>query len=92
MNKIRITSEALEGTEISWFAPICNGDFEYLGQFDDHLKSDWKNTSTIVQTADQLGYRNVLCPSSYQVGQDTLTFAAALAPVSYTHLTLPTKA
>lgn len=82
MNKIRITSEALEGTEISWFAPICNGDFEYLGQFDDHLKSDWKNTSTIVQTADQLGYRNVLCPSSYQVGQDTLTFAAALAPLT----------
>ncbi|MDT0607680.1 LLM class flavin-dependent oxidoreductase [Croceitalea rosinachiae] len=80
MSKIKITSEDLEGTEISWFAPICNGDFEYMGQFDDHLKSNWKNTSAIVKTADKLGYRNMLCPSSYQVGQDTMTFASAIAP------------
>ena len=31
MSKIKITSEKIEGTEISWFAPICNGDFEYMG-------------------------------------------------------------
>jgi len=55
MTKIKITSQNLDGAEISWFAPICNGDFEYMGQFDDHLKSDWKNTSTIVKTADDLG-------------------------------------
>ena len=30
--------------------------------------------------ADELGYKNILCPSSYQVGQDTLTFASAVAP------------
>ena len=36
----------------------------------------------IQKTADRLGFRNVLCPSSYQVGQDTLTFASALAPVT----------
>ena len=82
MTKIKITSQNLDGAEISWFAPICNGDFEYMGQFDDHLKSNWKNTSTIVKTADELGYRNVLCPSSYQVGQDTLTFVSGMAPLT----------
>jgi alkanesulfonate monooxygenase len=82
MTKIKITSQNLDGAEISWFAPICNGDFEYMGQFDDHLKSNWKNTSTIVKTADELGYRNMLCPSSYQVGQDTLTFVSGMAPLT----------
>lgn len=82
MSKIKITSEKLEGTEISWFAPICNGDFEYMGQFDDHLKSNWENTSSVVKTADTLGYRNILCPSSYQVGQDTLSFVSAIAPLT----------
>ena len=73
-------SSAIEGAEISWFAPICNGDFQYMGQFDDHLKSTWDNCSRIAKTADDLGFRNLLCPSSYQVGQDTLSFVAALAP------------
>ena len=79
MNKIPITSRNLEGAEISWFAPLCNGDFEFMGEFDDNLKSNWANTSNIVKTADKLGYRNVLCPSSYQVGQDTLSFVSAMA-------------
>ncbi|MEM8927933.1 MAG: LLM class flavin-dependent oxidoreductase [Bacteroidota bacterium] len=82
MIKIPITSKDLDGAEISWFAPLCNGDFEYMGQFDDHLKSNWTNTSKIVKTADELGYRNVLCPSSYQVGQDTLSFVSAMAPLT----------
>lgn len=82
MSKIPITSKDLNGAEISWFAPLCNGDFEYMGQFDDHLKSNWSNTSGIVKTADQLGFRNVLCPSSYQVGQDTLSFVSGMAPLT----------
>lgn len=79
MSKIAITSHDLDGAEVSWFAPLCNGDFEFMGQFDDHLKSNLANTSNIVKTADKLGYRNVLCPSSYQVGQDTLSFVSAVA-------------
>ncbi|NQZ43668.1 MAG: LLM class flavin-dependent oxidoreductase [Flavobacteriaceae bacterium] len=82
MNKIPISSPQLDGAEISWFAPLCNGDFEYMGQFDDHLKSSWANTSEIVKTADGLGYRNVLCPSSYQVGQDTMSFVSGMAPLT----------
>ncbi|MGB3466278.1 MAG: LLM class flavin-dependent oxidoreductase [Cyclobacteriaceae bacterium] len=79
---IQIRSEQIEGAEISWFAPICNGDFAYMGDMDDRYKSNWRNASEILLTADRLGYRNILCPSSYQVGQDTLTFASAVAPMT----------
>ncbi len=78
---IVVKSRALDGAEISWFAPICNGDTNHLGVMPDAYKSSWGNTSEIIKEADRLGYRNVLCPSSYQVGQDTWTFAAALAPL-----------
>ncbi len=77
---IKIRSKDATGAEVSWFAPICNGDDEFLGKHDTNYKSSWKNTSNILLTADKLGYRNILCPSSYQVGQDTLTFASAVAP------------
>ena len=76
----RVKSESLTGAEISWFAPICNGDDEFLGAHDPKYRSSWENASQIAKTADALGYRNMLCPSSYQVGQDTLPFVAALAP------------
>lgn len=65
--------------EVSWFAPLCNGDDKFIGLHDPIYKSDWKNTSNIVKRADKLGYNNILCPSSYQVGQDTMTFASAIA-------------
>lgn len=79
---IDIRSPHLEGAEVSWFAPLCNGDDEFLGHHDMRYKSDWSNTSNVLLTADRLGYRNILCPSSYQVGQDTLTFASAIAPLT----------
>ncbi len=79
---INIRSKDLDGAEISWFAPICNGDFEYLGVPDNRLKSRWDHISNILLTADRLGYRNILCPSSYQVGQDTLAFVSAVAPMT----------
>ncbi|MEL6561715.1 MAG: LLM class flavin-dependent oxidoreductase [Bacteroidota bacterium] len=77
---IKVRSQHIDGAEISWFAPICNGDYEFLGEMDDRFKSNWDNASEILLTADKNGYRNILCPSSYQVGQDTLTFASAVAP------------
>ena len=53
-----------------------------MGNRNPDYKSSWENTSKIVKTADALGYRNVLCPSSYQVGQDTLAFVAGMAPLT----------
>ncbi|MEO1652628.1 MAG: LLM class flavin-dependent oxidoreductase [Bacteroidota bacterium] len=81
-NKIDIRSPHLEGAEVAWFAPICNGDFEFLGVPNNLFKSTFANASEILLTADRLGYRNILCPSSYQVGQDTLAFASAVAPMT----------
>ena len=72
----------IDGAEISWFAPLCDGDDDFLGNRNPNFKSSWENTSKIVSTADALGYRNVLCPSSYQVGQDTLAFVAGMAPLT----------
>ena len=69
----------IDGAEISWFAPICDGDDQFLGVRDEKFKSNWENTSQIIKTADTLGYSNVLCPSSYQVGQDPLTYISAMA-------------
>ncbi len=79
---IPIRSEKLDGAEISWFAPLCNGDDRFLGAHDDHYKSSWTNCSNIVRKAEKLGFQNVLCPSSFQVGQDTLSFVAGLAPLT----------
>ncbi len=82
MSIVPIHSEHLKTAEVSWFAPICSDDFRHLGVPEGDLRSSWENTSKIVQTADSLGFRNVLCPSSYQVGQDTWTFASAMAPLT----------
>lgn len=81
-NNIRVRSRHLDAAEVSWFAPICNGDTDFLGEMPNQYKSSWENASKILLTADKLGYRNILCPSSYQVGQDTLTFASAVAPLT----------
>jgi alkanesulfonate monooxygenase len=79
---IEIRSREAQGAEVSWFAPICDGDDRYLGERNMRYKSNWENTSNILLTADKLGYRNILCPSSYQVGQDTLPFVSAVSPLT----------
>ena len=53
----------IDGAEISWFAPLCDGDDDFLGNRNPLYKSSWENTCKIVQTADKLGYKNILCPS-----------------------------
>lgn len=63
--------------EVAWFCDLCNGDYEFLGVPDGNLRSSFEHCSDIIRTADELGYQNILLPSSYQTGQDTLTFAAA---------------
>jgi len=77
-----IRSHSIPGAEVSWFAPICNGDDQYLGFHDDSYRSSWENASNILLHADKAGYKNILCPSSYQVGQDTWTFASVVAPLT----------
>lgn len=82
MSIVPVKSADMDAAEIAWFAPICSDDYRYLGVPDGALRSSFDNASQIVKTADRLGYRNVLCPSSYQVGQDTWSFVSAMAPLT----------
>lgn len=80
MSIVPIRGADLEGAEFAWFAPLCSDDFRFLGVPDGDLRSNYANTQRIARRADELGFRNMLCPSSYQVGQDTLSFVAAVGP------------
>ncbi|NVK31285.1 MAG: LLM class flavin-dependent oxidoreductase [Gammaproteobacteria bacterium] len=82
MSIVPITSEALNAAEVSWFSALCSDDYQFLGVPDGNLRSSWAHCSSIVQKAEQGGFRNILCPSSYQVGQDTLSFVAGCAPIT----------
>lgn len=82
MSVVPIKSASLNAAEISWFAPLCSDDYQFLGVPEGELRSNWENTSSIIKKADELGFRNILCPSSYQVGQDTLSFVAAASQVT----------
>ena len=79
---VPVTSPDLGGVEAAWFAPLCSGDYRQLGVPDGDLKSTWANTSAVVAEAERQGFRNILCPSSYQVGQDVLSFVAGNAPLT----------
>ncbi|MCJ8323018.1 MAG: LLM class flavin-dependent oxidoreductase [Rhizobiales bacterium] len=82
MSIVPVKSADTNAVEVAWFAPLCSDDYRHLGVPEGDLRSSWESTSKIVQTADKLGFRNILCPSSYQVGQDTLTFVAGNAPLT----------
>lgn len=82
MTIVPITSKELDAVEVSWFSALCSDDFQYLGVPDGTLRSSWSHCSDIVKKAEAQGFRNILCPSSYQVGQDTLSFVAGCAPIT----------
>ena len=64
MSVVPIYSEDMQAAEVSWFAPLCSDDFRLLGVPEGDLRSSWENTRDIALTADRLGFRNILCPSS----------------------------
>lgn len=82
MSVVPVRSEGLDASEVSWFSALCSDDYRWLGVPEGELRSSWEHCSKIVTTAEELGFRNILCPSSYQVGQDTLSFAAGCAPIT----------
>ena len=82
MTIVPITSTELDAVEVSWFSALCSDDFQYLGVPDGTLRSSWAHCSNIVKKAEAQGFRNILCPSSYQVGQDTLSFVAGCALIT----------
>ena len=82
MTVVPVTSADLDATEVSWFSALCSDDYEFLGVPNGALRSSWDHCSDILKTAEDQGFRNILCPSSYQVGQDTLSFVAGGAPIT----------
>jgi alkanesulfonate monooxygenase len=65
--------------EVAWFGALCDDDYEFLGVPDPALASSWEHCSDIVRTADRNGFDNVLLPSGYALGIDTVAFASAIA-------------
>ena len=82
MTVVPVTSADLTGAEVAWFSALCSDDYQFLGVPDGALRSSWDHCAQIVKVAEAQGFRNVLCPSSYQVGQDTLSFVAGCAPIT----------
>jgi alkanesulfonate monooxygenase len=82
MTVVPVTSADLDAAEVSWFSALCSDDYAFLGVPDGALKSSWAHCRDILLEAERQGFRNILCPSSYQVGQDTLSFVAGCAPLT----------
>lgn len=82
MTIVPVTSADLDAAEVSWFSALCSDDYAYLGVPDGSLRSSWEHCRDIVLEAERQGFRNILAPSSYQVGQDTLSFVAGCAPLT----------
>ena len=82
MTIVPVTSADLDAAEVSWFSALCSDDYQFLGVPDGDLRSSWDHCRDIALTAEAQGFRNILAPSSYQVGEDTLSFVAGMAPLT----------
>src|SRR5712692_8311168 len=67
--------------EVSWFAALCDDDYEFLGVPDSALQSSWEHCRGIALGAEEAGYDNLLLPSGYTMGIDSVAFAAGIAPL-----------
>jgi alkanesulfonate monooxygenase len=67
--------------EVSWFAALCDDDYEFLGVPDGALLSSWEHCRGIALAAEEAGYDNLLLPSGYAMGIDSIAFAAGIAPL-----------
>lgn len=72
---------ALPQAEISWFSALCDDDYQFLGVEDPKLKASWPHCRDIAQTADKNGFDNILLPSGYALGMDSVAFAGGIAPL-----------
>ena len=66
--------------EVAWFGALCDDDYEFLGVPDAKLRSSYAHCRGIALAAEELGYDNLLLPSGYALGIDSIAFGAAVAP------------
>jgi alkanesulfonate monooxygenase len=67
--------------EVAWFSALCDDDYEFLGVPDPKLRSSYEHCRGIALAADELGFDNLLLPSGYALGIDSIAFGAAIAPL-----------
>jgi alkanesulfonate monooxygenase len=67
--------------EVAWFAALCDDDYELLGVPDPLLRSSWEHCRNIAASAEAGGFDNLLLPSGYTLGIDSVAFAAAVGPL-----------
>ena len=67
--------------EVSWFSALCDDDYEFLGVPDRRLQSSWEHCRDIALGRGAGGFDNLLLPSGYAMGIDTIAFAAGIAPL-----------
>jgi alkanesulfonate monooxygenase len=67
--------------EVSWFSALCDDDYELLGVPDPELRSSWPHCRDIALAAERGGFDNLLLPSGYALGIDSVAFAGGLAPL-----------
>ena len=67
--------------EISWFSALCDDDYQFLGVEDPSLKASWPHCRDIALTAEKNGFDNILLPSGYTLGMDSVGFAGGIAPL-----------
>ena len=66
--------------EVSWFSALCDDDYEFLGVPDPGLVSSFEHCRAIALAAEAGGFDNLLLPSGYALGIDSVAFGAAIAP------------
>jgi alkanesulfonate monooxygenase len=79
---MRSDERAVGPCEVSWFSALCDDDYEQLGVVDDRLVSSWEHCRSIVAEAERQGFDNILLPSGYSLGIDTVAFAGGVAPLT----------
>jgi len=71
-----------DALEISWFCPLCDDDYEVLGIPNPRLRSSFSHCSDILLRAERHGFDNILCPSGYALGIDSVAFAGGAASLT----------
>jgi alkanesulfonate monooxygenase len=82
LDGVTIRSADLDAVEVAWFSALCQDDYEFLGVPDGRLRSSWQHCRDLVLKAEQNRFNNILLPSGYVPGQDTLTFAGGMAALT----------
>ena len=71
-----------ESIEVAWFCPLCDDDYELLGVPDPALRSSFPHCRDVLLRAERNGFDNILCPSGYALGMDSVAFAGGVAPLT----------